>query len=169
MGGKPDSQRCGERSGAVRWLVMDRSGRQDKAALLQSRRPRLKLYRNQQWKPYHRPPVATHFNFAREALEAGKHVLIEKPFTTSVREAEILVEMAERKRLTLMVDHTFVYTGAVRKIKEIVQSGELGDLLYFDSTRINLGIFQHDINVVWDLAPHDLSIMDFIIDRQPKH
>ena len=113
-------------------------------------------------------PVATHFNFAREALEAGKHVLIEKPFTTSVREAEILVELAERKRLTLMVDHTFVYTGAVRKIKEIVQSGELGDLLYFDSTRINLGIFQHDINVVWDLAPHDLSIMDFIINRQPE-
>jgi predicted dehydrogenase len=113
-------------------------------------------------------PVATHFNFAREALEAGKHVLVEKPFTTSAREAEVLVELAERNRLTLMVDHTFVYTGAVRKIKEIVQSGELGDLLYFDSTRINLGIFQHDINVVWDLAPHDLSIMDFIIDRQPE-
>jgi predicted dehydrogenase len=113
-------------------------------------------------------PVATHFNFAREALAAGKHVLVEKPFTTSAREAEILVELAERNRLTLMVDHTFVYTGAVRKIKEIVQSGELGELLYFDSTRINLGIFQHDINVVWDLAPHDLSIMDFIIDRQPE-
>jgi predicted dehydrogenase len=113
-------------------------------------------------------PVATHFNFAREALEAGKHVLVEKPFTTSVREAEMLVELAERHRLTLMVDHTFVYTGAVRKIKEIVQSDELGDLLYFDSTRINLGVFQHDINVVWDLAPHDLSIMDFIIDRQPE-
>ncbi|MGB7926360.1 MAG: Gfo/Idh/MocA family oxidoreductase [Pyrinomonadaceae bacterium] len=113
-------------------------------------------------------PVATHFNFARQALAAGKHVLVEKPFTTSAREAEILVEMAERDRLTLMVDHTFIYTGAVRKIKEIVQSGELGDLLYFDSTRINLGIFQHDINVVWDLAPHDLSIMDFIIDRQPE-
>ncbi len=113
-------------------------------------------------------PVATHFNFAREALEAGKHVLVEKPFTTSAREAEMLVELAERKGLTLMVDHTFIYTGAVRKIKEIVQSKELGDLLYFDSTRINLGIFQHDINVVWDLAPHDLSIMDFIIDRQPE-
>ena len=113
-------------------------------------------------------PVATHFQFAREALEAGKHVLVEKPFTTSVREAEVLVELAERNGLTLMVDHTFVYTGAVRKIKEIVQNGELGDLLYFDSTRVNLGIFQHDINVVWDLAPHDLSIMDFIIDRQPE-
>jgi predicted dehydrogenase len=113
-------------------------------------------------------PVATHFNFARQALTAGKHVLVEKPFTTSAREAEVLVELAERNRLTLMVDHTFVYTGAVRKIKEIVQSNELGDLLYFDSTRINLGIFQHDINVVWDLAPHDLSIMDFIIERQPE-
>src|SRR5918911_4984650 len=113
-------------------------------------------------------PVATHFTFAREALEAGKHVLVEKPFTASAAEAEMLVELAERQGLTLMVDHTFIYTGAVRKIKEIVQSGELGDLLYFDSTRINLGIFQHDINVVWDLAPHDLSIMDYLIDRQPE-
>ncbi|HEX8491228.1 MAG TPA: Gfo/Idh/MocA family oxidoreductase [Pyrinomonadaceae bacterium] len=112
-------------------------------------------------------PVATHYNFAREALLAGKHVLIEKPFTASVREAEELIELAERQRLVLMVDHTFIYTGAVRKIKEIVESGELGDLLYFDSTRINLGLFQHDINVVWDLAPHDLSIMDYILGREP--
>jgi predicted dehydrogenase len=112
-------------------------------------------------------PVATHYNFAREALLAGKHVLIEKPFTASVREAEELIELAESARLTLMIDHTFVYTGAVRKIKEIVETGELGDLLYFDSTRINLGLFQNDINVVWDLAPHDLSIMDYIIGRQP--
>src|SRR5918912_4148617 len=113
-------------------------------------------------------PVATHFTFAREALEAGKHVLVEKPFTASAAEAEMLVELAERQGLTLMVDHTFIYTGAVRKIKEIVQSGELGDLLYFDSTRINLGLFQHDINVVWDLAPHDLSIMDFVVGREPE-
>lgn len=112
-------------------------------------------------------PVATHYNFAREALLAGKHVLIEKPFTASVREAEELIELAERQRLVLMVDHTFIYTGAVRKIKEIVESGEIGDLLYFDSTRINLGLFQHDINVVWDLAPHDLSIMDYILGREP--
>jgi predicted dehydrogenase len=112
-------------------------------------------------------PVATHYNFAREALLAGKHVLIEKPFTASVSEAEELIELAERQRLVLMVDHTFIYTGAVRKIKEIVSSGELGDLLYFDSTRINLGLFQHDINVVWDLAPHDLSIMDYILGREP--
>jgi predicted dehydrogenase len=113
-------------------------------------------------------PVWTHFKFAKEALEAGKHVLVEKPLTSSVAEAEQLIEIAERNRLTLMVDHTFVFTGAVRKIKEIVQSGELGELLYFDATRINLGLFQDDINVVWDLAPHDLSIMDFIIDRQPE-
>ena len=114
-------------------------------------------------------PVATHFKFAKEALEAGKHVLIEKPFTSTVREAEELIELADRQTLTVMVDHTFIYTGAVRKMKEIVQSGELGDLLYFDSVRINLGLFQRDINVVWDLAPHDLSIMDFIIERQPEY
>ena len=112
-------------------------------------------------------PVSTHFNFAREALRAGKHVLVEKPFTANVAEAEELIELAERSGLTLMVDHTFIYTGAVRKVKEMVQSGELGELLYFDSVRINLGLFQRDINVVWDLAPHDLAIMDFIIDRQP--
>jgi predicted dehydrogenase len=113
-------------------------------------------------------PVATHFGFAKAALEAGKHVLIEKPFTSNTREAEQLIELAERRGLTLMVDHTFIYTGAVRKVKEIVESGELGDLLYFDSVRINLGLFQRDINVVWDLAPHDLSIMDFIIGREPE-
>ncbi|MEJ7615981.1 MAG: Gfo/Idh/MocA family oxidoreductase [Pyrinomonadaceae bacterium] len=112
-------------------------------------------------------PVATHYPFARAALEAGKHVLVEKPFTTSVREAEELIELAERRGLTLMVDHTFVYTGAIRKIKEMVRGGELGDLLYFDSVRINLGLFQSDINVVWDLAPHDLSIMDYLVERQP--
>jgi predicted dehydrogenase len=113
-------------------------------------------------------PVGTHFSFAKEGLEAGKHVLVEKPLTASVGEAEQLIELADRHGLTLMVDHTFVYTGAVRKIKEIVQSGEIGDLLYFDATRINLGLFQDDINVVWDLAPHDLSIMDFVIARQPE-
>ncbi|HVG33499.1 MAG TPA: Gfo/Idh/MocA family oxidoreductase [Pyrinomonadaceae bacterium] len=113
-------------------------------------------------------PVATHYRFARAALEAGKHVLIEKPLTSNSSEAEALIELAERRGLTLMVDHTFIYTGAVRKVKEIVQSGELGDLLYFDSVRINLGLFQRDINVVWDLAPHDLSIMDYIIGREPE-
>lgn len=112
-------------------------------------------------------PVGTHYRFARAALEAGKHVLVEKPLTSNSREAEELIELAERNGLTLMVDHTFIYTGAVRKIKEIVEGGELGELLYFDSTRINLGLFQPDINVVWDLAPHDLSIMDYILDREP--
>lgn len=113
-------------------------------------------------------PVWTHFSFAEQALMAGKHVLVEKPLTASVAEASQLVELAERLGRTLMVDHTFVYTGAVRKIKELVDSGQLGELLYFDATRINLGLFQNDINVVWDLAPHDLSIMDFVIQREPK-
>jgi predicted dehydrogenase len=112
-------------------------------------------------------PVATHYPYARRALEAGKHVLVEKPFTASVREAEELIALAERRGLTLMVDHTFIYTGAVRKIKEIVTGGEFGDLLYFDSVRVNLGLFQHDVNVVWDLAPHDLSIMDHVAGRRP--
>ena len=112
-------------------------------------------------------PVATHYPFVKDALRAGKHVLVEKPFTTSMREAEELVRLAETNRRTLMVDHTFVYTGAVRKIKEIVDSGEIGDLLYLDSVRINLGLFQRDINVVWDLAPHDLSIMDYLVGREP--
>src|SRR5437879_4007805 len=112
-------------------------------------------------------PVATHYEIARQALLAGKHVLVEKPLTATAREAEELIGIADRNGLTLMVDHTFVYTGAVRKIKEILRSGELGDLLYFDSIRINLGLFQRDINVLWDLAPHDLSIMDYLIERQP--
>src|SRR6266850_7039325 len=112
-------------------------------------------------------PVATHFQIAKAALVAGKHVLVEKPLTATEGEAEELNDLAERNQLTLMVDHTFVYTGAVRKMKEIVESGELGELLYFDSVRINLGLFQKDINVLWDLAPHDLSIMDYLIDRQP--
>lgn len=112
-------------------------------------------------------PVATHYEIAKEFLQAGKHVLLEKPLTATIAEAEELIELAERKGLTLMVDHTFIYTGAVRKMKEILSGGGLGDLLYFDSIRINLGLFQRDINVLWDLAPHDLSIMDFLIDRQP--
>ncbi len=113
-------------------------------------------------------PVATHFPLAKELLSAGKHVLVEKPLTATVGEAEELIELAQANNCTLMVDHTFVYTGAVRKMKEIVTNGELGDLLYFDSVRINLGLFQRDINVLWDLAPHDLSIMDYLIERQPE-
>ncbi|HEV8138741.1 MAG TPA: Gfo/Idh/MocA family oxidoreductase, partial [Pyrinomonadaceae bacterium] len=112
-------------------------------------------------------PVATHFQIAKDALLAGKHVLVEKPLTSTVREAEELIELANKNGRTLMVDHTFIYTGAIRKMKEILKSGELGELLYFDSVRINLGLFQRDINVIWDLAPHDLSIMDYLIERQP--
>ncbi len=113
-------------------------------------------------------PVATHFTIASELLRAGKHVLLEKPLAANVEQAEQLIELAEQNSRILMVDHTFVYTGAVRKMKEIVASGELGELLYFDSVRINLGLFQRDINVLWDLAPHDLSIMDYLIARQPE-
>ncbi len=113
-------------------------------------------------------PIHTHFLLAHAALEAGKHVLVEKPLTDSVEMAEALVEMAEDRGLTLQVDHTFVYGGAVRKIREIIDEGQLGDLLYFDSVRVNLGLFQSNVNVLWDLAPHDLSIMTHLIDRQPR-
>ena len=112
-------------------------------------------------------PVSTHFEIGMAALRAGKHVLLEKPLAGSVAEASQLVDEAARRGLTLMVDHTFVYTPAVQKIRELAQSGELGDIYYYDSVRINLGLFQHDVNVLWDLAVHDLSIMDFVLDRRP--
>ena len=112
-------------------------------------------------------PVWTHYELAKAALEEGKHVFIEKPFTSSVAQAEELVELAARKRLTIMVDHTFLFTGAVRKIRELTDSGALGDLYYYDSLRVNLGLFQHDVSVIWDLAPHDLSIMDHVIKAEP--
>ncbi len=112
-------------------------------------------------------PVHTHYDLAKSALEAGKHVLIEKPMTSSVKEAEELVNLAEKKQLKLFVDHTFVFTGAVRKIKELIRSGEVGDLYYFDSVRVNLGLFQHDVNVIWDLAPHDISIMHYLLEQYP--
>ncbi|MCU0238933.1 MAG: Gfo/Idh/MocA family oxidoreductase [Pyrinomonadaceae bacterium] len=113
-------------------------------------------------------PVSTHYKFAKAALESGKHIFVEKPFTDSISNAEELVQIADSKGLNIFVDHIFLYTGAVRKIKTLIDSGELGDLLYFDSTRVNLGLFQKDINVVWDLAPHDFSIMDYLIGREPK-
>ena len=113
-------------------------------------------------------PVGTHTPIGLAALAAGKHVLIEKPLAPSVLEAESLVAAAKDAGLTLMVDHTFIFSGPVRKIKEIIDSGELGDLYYVDSVRINLGLFQHDVNVVWDLAPHDLSIMDYLVGRLPR-
>jgi predicted dehydrogenase len=109
-------------------------------------------------------PVWTHYELAKAALENGKHVFVEKPFTSSVRQAEELIELADRKNLTIMVDHTFLFTGAVRRIREMVESKLLGNLYYYDSLRVNLGLFQHDVSVIWDLAPHDLSIMDYLIE-----
>ncbi len=113
-------------------------------------------------------PVWTHFELARSALLNGKHVFVEKPFTSTVQQAEELIELADRKRLKIMVDHTFLFAGAVKKIRQLVDDGILGNLYYYDSTRVNLGLFQHDVNVVWDLAPHDLSIMDHIIQEKPE-
>jgi len=108
-------------------------------------------------------PVATHFKFAKKALMTGRHVWLEKPMTETVPQAKELIELAAKKKKVLLVDHTFVYTGAVRKIKEVIDKGELGDLIYYDSTRVNLGLFQQDVNVIWDLAPHDISIMDYLM------
>jgi predicted dehydrogenase len=113
-------------------------------------------------------PVSTHYELARTCLENGKHVFVEKPFTATVAQAEELIELAARKNLTIMVDHTFLFTGAVRKMKELIEQQTLGQLYYYDSVRVNLGLFQHDVNVIWDLAPHDLSIMDYVIDDRPS-
>ncbi|PKV75511.1 Gfo/Idh/MocA family protein [Pontibacter ramchanderi] len=112
-------------------------------------------------------PVATHFTLAHKALAEGKHVLLEKPMTSSTEEAELLINLAEQKRVLLMVDHTFLYTGAVQKMRDLVDSRELGNIKYLDSTRINLGLFQSDVNVLWDLAPHDISILNYIVDERP--
>ena len=113
-------------------------------------------------------PVWTHFELAEKALRNGKHVFVEKPFTSTSQQAEILVELAESRNLRIMVDHTFLFTGAVRRIREMVAEGTLGKLYYYDSTRVNLGLFQHDVNVIWDLAPHDLSIVDHLTDNAPQ-
>ena len=113
-------------------------------------------------------PVWTHYELAKAALEHGKHVFVEKPFTSTSAQAQELIELAERKNLTIMVDHTFLFTGAVRKIRELTESGALGELYYYDSLRVNLGLFQHDVSVIWDLAPHDLAIMDHLIKGEPE-
>jgi len=113
-------------------------------------------------------PVWTHFDLAKAALESGKHVFVEKPLTSNVAQAEKLIELAAQKNLKIMVDHTFLFTGAVKKIKQLLHDGSLGKLYYYDSTRVNLGLFQHDVNVIWDLAPHDLSIMDHLIQQSPE-
>jgi predicted dehydrogenase len=112
-------------------------------------------------------PVSSHFDLAMRALSAGKHVLVEKPLASSSAQVLTLIEEAERRRLVLMVDHTFVYTGAVRKMADLIRSGQMGDLFYYDSVRINLGLFQHDVDVIWDLAVHDFSIMQHLLPGWP--
>ncbi len=112
-------------------------------------------------------PVFTHYDLARKALENGKHVLMEKPFTRTSQQAQDLVTIASALNLTLMVDHTFLFTGAVRKMKSIIDSGAIGEILYFDSVRSNLGLFQPDVNVLWDLAPHDISILNYLVNAKP--
>lgn len=113
-------------------------------------------------------PVHTHFDLAMAALQAGKHVLVEKPMASSAEQAEIMIAEAAKRGLVLMVDHTFVYTGAVRKMQELIDKPEFGPVRYYDSTRVNLGLFQPDVNVLWDLAVHDLSIMSYIIKEKPQ-
>ena len=108
-------------------------------------------------------PVGTHCELARRAIESGRHVWLEKPMTETVEQGRELIELARKKKKVLLVDHTFVYTGAVRKIKELIRKGELGHIIYYDSTRVNLGLFQQDVNVIWDLAPHDISILDYLM------
>jgi predicted dehydrogenase len=112
-------------------------------------------------------PVDSHFPLALSALEAGKHVLVEKPIASTTDQARKLIDEAGKRELVLAVDHTFVYTGAVRKMRELVRAEAFGPVRYYDSTRVNLGLFQHDVNVLWDLAVHDLSIMRYVLDRSP--
>ena len=112
-------------------------------------------------------PVFTHFELAKKALLHDKHVLLEKPMTSTSAEARALKELADSKQKLLMVDHTFLYTGAVQKMKQLIDAGSIGKIEYFDSTRINLGLFQPDINVLWDLAPHDISILNYLVNEKP--
>jgi predicted dehydrogenase len=113
-------------------------------------------------------PVWTHYDLTKDALLNGKHVFVEKPFTSNAVQAQELIDLAHQKNLKIMVDHTFLFTGAVRKIRQLIDEDALGNLYYYDSTRVNLGLFQHDINVLWDLAPHDLSIMDHLLPGKPE-
>ena len=112
-------------------------------------------------------PVSSHFELAMQALQAGKHVLVEKPLAGTSEQAHRLIEAADRAKRILMVDHTFIYTGAVRKIQQLLAAKDLGEIYYYDSVRVNLGLFQHDVNVIWDLAVHDLSIMDYVLHSRP--
>lgn len=113
-------------------------------------------------------PIGTHFNIAKQALLKDKHILVEKPFTSNVSHAEELLAIAEKRNLKIGVDHTFLYTPAVEKIKDMIVSEEMGNILYFDSTRINLGLFQTDVNVIWDLVPHDFAIMNYVLEKKPR-
>ncbi|MEW5691884.1 MAG: Gfo/Idh/MocA family oxidoreductase [Candidatus Hydrogenedentota bacterium] len=112
-------------------------------------------------------PVSSHFNLAKKALQNGKHIFIEKPFISNSVQGEELIQIAEKKKLTIMVDHTYIFTGSIKKIKELIDNKIVGNLFYYDSTRVNLGLFQHDVNVIWDLAVHDVAIMDFLINKKP--
>jgi predicted dehydrogenase len=112
-------------------------------------------------------PVSTHFNLAMRALRAGKSVFVEKPITSTAEQAERLIEEADRRGLIVAVDHTFIHTGAVKKLRDVIRK-DLGDVYYYDSVRVNLGLFQHDVSVMWDLAVHDLSIMDFVLNERPR-
>jgi predicted dehydrogenase len=112
-------------------------------------------------------PVSSHYELAKKSLQNGKHIFVEKPFTATSAQSQKLIDLAQKNNLKIMVDHTFLFTGSVRKIKQLVDDGVLGHLYYYDSTRVNLGLFQHDVNVIWDLAPHDLSIMDFVLKDKP--
>ena len=112
-------------------------------------------------------PVSTHYDLGLRALKSGKHLFLEKPMTQWTWQAEELIEEARKQGLVIMVDHTFLFTGAVQKIKEIVEEGVLGEIIYFDSYRVNLGLFQHDVNVIYDLAPHDISILNHLVQKKP--
>jgi len=149
--------------------------RPERLAMVRSRYPAIKTYADPNELIADRridavvivTPVSTHYDLALQALRGGKHVLVEKPLTSTVEQATRLVEEADRRQLVLSVDHTFVYTGAVRKIRELLASDGIGDIYYYDSVRVNLGLFQHDVNVIWDLAVHDLAIMDHVLPARP--
>jgi len=164
---------CFEANGAEVACVSDL--REDRLALLSSRYPTVKTtrdFRDLVDDPSIdavtiATPVSTHYELALRALQAGKHVLVEKPLASNTDQVQHLIDVAQKKNRVLMVDHTFVYNGAVRKIRELVESGGLGEVYYYDSVRVNLGLFQHDVNVLWDLAVHDLSIMDYVLPFRP--
>jgi predicted dehydrogenase len=156
-------------------LVAVSDMRADRLAMVRARFPTVKTYADPNELVADRrvdavvivTPVSTHYDLAMQALKAGKHVLVEKPLAASSEQAIRLVDEADRRKLILSVDHTFVYTGAVRKIRELIANESLGDVYYYDSVRVNLGLFQHDVNVIWDLAVHDLAIMDHVLPSQP--